>query len=42
MDDMLTTKQVTGDLWERYLKLLDDNIPDGCVSSPAPFPSTCL
>ncbi|CAK7242592.1 MAG: DNA-directed RNA Polymerase II subunit L [Sporothrix thermara] len=28
-DDVLTATQVTGDLWERYLKLLDDNIPDG-------------
>lgn len=39
MDDLLTMEQVVGDLWERYLKLLDDNIPDGYVLSAAPIPS---
>ena len=27
------TSQVIGDMWEDYLKLLDDNIPDGYVIS---------
>jgi len=25
----LTATQVTGDLWERYLALIDQNVPDG-------------
>lgn len=25
----LTVLQVTGDLWERYLALIDQNVPDG-------------
>lgn len=25
----LYSKQVVGDLWERYLQLLDEGIPDG-------------
>ncbi|KUI70679.1 DNA-directed RNA polymerases I, II, and III subunit RPABC5 [Cytospora mali] len=25
----LIATQVTGDLWERYLALIDDNVPDG-------------
>lgn len=27
--------QVTGDLWERYVKMLDEQIPDGLVTSTA-------
>jgi hypothetical protein len=26
---LLTGKQVIGDLWERYLKLIDEGMPDG-------------
>jgi DNA-directed RNA polymerase I, II, and III subunit RPABC5 len=32
---LLTRLKVIGDLWERYLKLIDEGTTDGCVYSAA-------